>query len=294
MSRAIKLIFLMGLILSLALSACGSPAPTVAPAVTEAPAATEAPAPTEPPAAAEPILTVTGAVDQELSLTDADLRAMEVVKLNLEHPKNGPTDYEGVRLSEVLDAAGVKSGASALVFTASDGYTSEVPYADVEACADCLVAFDGSVLNMAMPGMGNKAWAKMVVKIEVMAGAAEEASAPVALKVTGAVASEQAWTEAEVQAMNTLDVESTNSKGEKATYTGVLINDLLALAQPNADATTVVFVADDGFKAEITLEELGACADCILSFRSQGGFSSVLPGFAGGLQVKGVVEIQVK
>jgi tungstate transport system substrate-binding protein len=159
MSRTIKFFLLMGLILSLALSACGTPAPTAAPA-------------TEAPAAAEPILTVTGAVDQELALTDADLRAMEVVKLTAEHPKNGPTDYEGVRLSEVLAKAGVKSGASVVLFTATDGYESEVPYADVEACADCLVAFDGSDLNMVMPGMSSKAWAKMVAKIEVKAAEA--------------------------------------------------------------------------------------------------------------------------
>src|SRR5512135_961963 len=43
MSRKIKSIFLIGLILSLALSACGSPAPTAAPA-TQAPTATQAPA----------------------------------------------------------------------------------------------------------------------------------------------------------------------------------------------------------------------------------------------------------
>ncbi|MFZ5856706.1 MAG: molybdopterin-dependent oxidoreductase [Chloroflexota bacterium] len=120
------------------------------------------------------------------------------------------------------------------------------------------------------------------------------ASADIALKVTGAVAAEQAWTEAEVKAMTTIDVEATNNKGEKDTYTGVLIADLLALAQPNADATTVVFVADDGYTAEITLAELTACTNCIVSFRNNGGFSTVLPGLPGSLQVKGVVEIQVK
>jgi tungstate transport system substrate-binding protein len=161
----------MGLILSLALSACGTAAPIAAPA-TEAVVATEAAvAATEAPASAEPILTVAGAVDTELALTDADLRAMEVVKLSAEHPKKGMTDYEGVRLSEVLAKAGVQDGASALLFTASDGYESEVAYADVAACADCLVAFDGSDLIMVMPGMSSKAWAKMVVKIEVKAAA---------------------------------------------------------------------------------------------------------------------------
>jgi len=176
MSRTIKFVLLMGLILSLALSACGAPAPTAAPAteapVVEAPAATEAPAEEAP--SAEPILTVSGAVDTELALSEADLRGMEVVQLNAEHPKNGPTDYEGVRLSEVLAKAGVQSGASALLFTASDGYESEVAYADVEACADCLVAFDGAALNMVMPNLSSKAWAKMVAKIEVKGGAAVE------------------------------------------------------------------------------------------------------------------------
>ncbi|MFN2153355.1 MAG: molybdopterin-dependent oxidoreductase [Anaerolineales bacterium] len=116
----------------------------------------------------------------------------------------------------------------------------------------------------------------------------------VALKVTGSVAKEQAWTEAQVKGMDTMEAVSTNKDGETSTYTGVLITDLLAAAQPNADATTVVFVADDGYTAEVTLEELNACADCIVSFRNQGGFSTVLPGFSSKLQVKGVIEIQVK
>ena len=117
---------------------------------------------------------------------------------------------------------------------------------------------------------------------------------PVALKITGSVANEQAWSEAQVKAMETMDAESTNKDGETQTYTGVLITNLLAEAQPNADATMVVFVADDGYTAEVTLEELNACPDCIVSFRNQGGFSTVMPDFSGKLQVKGVVEIQVK
>jgi hypothetical protein len=116
----------------------------------------------------------------------------------------------------------------------------------------------------------------------------------VALKVTGSVANEQAWTEEEVKAMDNLNVESTNKDGEASTYTGVLLTDLLAEAQPNADATTVIFVADDGYTAEISLEELNACTDCIVSFRNQGGFSTVLPEYSSKLQVKGVIEIQVK
>ncbi len=134
----------------------------------------------------------------------------------------------------------------------------------------------------------------LIVSALLLAACSTGGGGEVALKVTGSVANEQAWTEAQVKAMDTLEVESTNKDGETKSYTGVLITDLLAEAQPNADAATVVFVADDGYTAEITLEELNACADCIVSFRDQDGFSTVMPDFSGKLQVKGVVEIQVK
>jgi hypothetical protein len=121
----------------------------------------------------------------------------------------------------------------------------------------------------------------------------EPAAAAAGLKITGKVAQEMSWSEEEVRAMDTIDAESTNKDGETSTYTGVLIDSLLQLAGPASDATTVVFVADDGYSAEAALAEVKSCADCIISFREKGGFSTVLPGFAGKLQVKGVVEIQV-
>jgi hypothetical protein len=123
---------------------------------------------------------------------------------------------------------------------------------------------------------------------------AEEAAAPVALKITGLVTSEMAWTEEEVKAMETMTVQYTNKDGEVKDYTGVSLNALLALAGLSADATAVVFVADDGYTAEVPLADVQACTECIVSFRNNGGFSTVMPGFSGKEQVKGVVEIQVK
>jgi tungstate transport system substrate-binding protein len=115
-----------------------------------------------------------------------------------------------------------------------------------------------------------------------------------ALKITGNVATEIGWTEEQVQAMETMDAEFTNKDGETQTYTGVSINALLALAGVNDGATAIVYVADDGYTAEVPLADVQGCADCIVSFREQGGFSIVMPGFPGSVQVKGVVEIQVK
>jgi tungstate transport system substrate-binding protein len=123
--------------------------------------------------------------------------------------------------------------------------------------------------------------------------AAGDAGGDVALRITGMVTTPLAWTEEEVRAMETMDVESTNKSGEASTYTGVSINGLLDMAGVHDGATAIVYVADDGY-AETTLEEVRPCSDCIVSFRNQGGFSIVMPGFPGSLQVKGVIEIQVK
>ena len=120
------------------------------------------------------------------------------------------------------------------------------------------------------------------------------ASGQIALKINGKVSHKVGWSEEEVRAMETMEAESTNKEGETKTYTGVSLNKLLETAGPAADATAVVFVADDGYTAEVSLAEVQDCADCIVSFRNQGGFSIVMPGFPGNVQVKGVIEIQVK
>jgi tungstate transport system substrate-binding protein len=126
---------------------------------------------------------------------------------------------------------------------------------------------------------------------EAHAGAA---SADMALKITGQVDEEMGWTEEEVRAMDTIEAESTNKSGETSTYTGVPIKTLVDMASPKSDATTLVYVADDGSTAEVALSDVQACDDCIVSFRNQGGFSIVMPGFPGNVQAKGVIEIQVQ
>lgn len=134
-----------------------------APEATEAATKTEVVVP-----AGDAALTLTGLVDAEQSWTLDMLKGLDVVTLQLEHPKKGMTEYQGVRLSDLLALAGLKADAAYLLFTAADGFTAEIKLADVQACADCLVAFDddGS-LKLAMPGMDSEAWVKDLIRIEV-------------------------------------------------------------------------------------------------------------------------------
>ena len=98
-----------------------------------------------------------------------------------------------------------------------------------------------------------------------------------ALKITGKVGKEQGWSEADVKALKTMDVQYTNSKGVTATYTGVPISELLALAVPAADAKTIEFVASDGYTAEAPLADVQACKDCIVAFQAMAGSAPCCP-----------------
>jgi len=136
-------------------------------------AANEAPVATEE--AVKPVVDLEGAdfaivgkVDTEMGFMEADLRALDVVTINAEHPKNGAQDFEGVRLSELFSLVGLHSGATTLIVTASDGFTAEISLADVLASPDCLLGFTNTPgdFKLVMPGLPSNTWVKDVVKIE--------------------------------------------------------------------------------------------------------------------------------
>ena len=149
-------------IVAMLLASCG-PAPTSTPV--------PAPVATKPAATAAPVsvaaLTISGKVDKELKLALADLQAGQV-EIKAEHPKLGMQTYKGARLNDLLKNAGLKADAKSIVLMAGDGYTAEVSLADLQKCADCLVAIgsDGK-LSAAMPGLASSLWVKDLIKIEV-------------------------------------------------------------------------------------------------------------------------------
>lgn len=114
-----------------------------------------------------------------------------------------------------------------------------------------------------------------------------------ALTVSGALNQELSLSMADLERMDSVDVEYTGKDGETESYTGVPVNDLLAEAAPGGDASAVVFVASDGYEAELPLADLEGCGDCVVAFDGD-ELRMVLPGFSGKMQVKSVIEIQVK
>jgi DMSO/TMAO reductase YedYZ molybdopterin-dependent catalytic subunit len=112
-------------------------------------------------------LVIFGNVDFTLPFMYAELQDMDVVTITAKHPKKDETrEYQGVLLKTLLDMVKPKTGASKLKFIAGDGYSIEVPLADVTACQDCMLSFgDDETMNSVMPGMESSAWVKDVVQI---------------------------------------------------------------------------------------------------------------------------------
>jgi len=139
--------------------------PAAAPAATETPAPTDTPA---PGAGSTADFTLTGLVDNELVLSDADLRALEVVNITAEHPRKVPRTTRCTPEHATRNGQSQAGGHEARNHRIG-WFTAEVFLAEVQAIPDCLVAFTDTpgVYNMVMPTLPSSVWTKGVVKIEV-------------------------------------------------------------------------------------------------------------------------------
>jgi len=119
--------------------------------------------------AEEATFIISGLVEKELFLNETSLRTLEVITITAEHPKKGAQEYSGIALNTLLNLAGVKDGAKSIVLTAGDGYTAEITLAELQACANCLLAFTEITdeFTAVMPGFDSNAWVKNLVKVEV-------------------------------------------------------------------------------------------------------------------------------
>lgn len=278
-----KGLFVVALLLAVVLASCGGAAPDV-----------------------DWTLGVSGAVSSPLSLSYAELAEMPQTELSgllMEKSLGEDTtgDWTGVALTELLDQAGAGEFVS-ITAVAGDGYAIEISKDELEGAIVALQENgewiaeadpDHGPIRLVCPHTPANRWVFQLAELQINAQAAGVPD-DAAFKITGSVKTEVGWTEDKLLSMDALDVEYTDKDGETQTYSGVRIGDLLSKADPEDGATTVAFVADDGYSAEAPLAEIEACANCIVAFQNQGGFRIVAPDFEGSVQVKGVVEIQVK
>lgn len=124
---------------------------------------------------------------------------------------------------------------------------------------------------------------------EAQANAADATDA--ALTMSGLA--DAAWSLADLQALPQSESDYTNNDGETTTYSGVRLADLLVAAGVG-DYAAVNLVASDEYAIEIDRARLDACDDCLVAISEDGSLRSVMPGFEGMFQVRGLVGLEVK
>jgi DMSO/TMAO reductase YedYZ molybdopterin-dependent catalytic subunit len=96
-------------------------------------------------------LQVQGLVETPLRLSYQELRSLpahtayvtlECVSNNVGGPQISTGQFTGVRLKDLLDKAGIRAAAQAVVFRARDGYEESIPLSLVTGGPDVLVAYD--------------------------------------------------------------------------------------------------------------------------------------------------------
>ena len=128
-------------------------------------------------------LTVGGKVERALFLSYSDLLVMEAEEMLVDLPcVEGWTEtalWKGVRLSRLLDMAGVMEGADNVVFASPGGYTTSLTLHDIEK-TEPLLAYEvngeplpgeqGFPVRLVVPGRLGYKWIKWLTSVEVISG----------------------------------------------------------------------------------------------------------------------------
>ncbi len=126
-------------------------------------------------------LRVDGLTENQLSLTYDDIlsltRKSEVVTLKCVDGPTGTADWKGVKLSIILNIAGILDNATEVIFYAADDYSSSLTIDDAKQ-DDVILAYEmngevlpvdhGYPLRLVAPGKYGYKWVKWITHIEVV------------------------------------------------------------------------------------------------------------------------------
>ncbi|MBN1966258.1 MAG: hypothetical protein JW910_16540, partial [Anaerolineae bacterium] len=114
-------------------------------------------------------LTLNGSFDEARDWTWEELEGLGTITATLAGPREDDpeTEYTGVSLVALLDAAGVSEDAATLVATASDDFAAEIDLAAALECAECMIVQqEDGTLRLVMPDFPSNNWVSDVVSLE--------------------------------------------------------------------------------------------------------------------------------
>ncbi|NLE99732.1 MAG: molybdopterin-dependent oxidoreductase, partial [Anaerolineales bacterium] len=199
--------------------------------------------------------------------------------------------HKGEAFNRELAAAGYT-----LDVVAADGYSATFDVARIQEVADILVAYmvnenpldeDHFPLRLVGNGLSGGEMVSQITSIVVhsqepqpgesaeapaeedepaeAAPAAEPQECAGALGVSGAVGAPACWSLEEFELVGAVERTVEHPKKGAQDYTGMLMQALFTLVQPAEGASTVTFIAGDGYSVALPLADVLSCADCMVA-----------------------------
>jgi len=113
-------------------------------------------------------LKVTGNVETEVGWTDEKIRSMDTISADYTDKSGETKTYTRCGHQRLPGQSRPQGRRYDRGFGADDGYTAELTLAEVQSCADCIVAFgDDPGFRSVMPGLSGKAQVKGLIEIQV-------------------------------------------------------------------------------------------------------------------------------
>jgi molybdate transport system substrate-binding protein len=94
--------------------------------------------------------------------------------------------------------------------------------------------------------------------------------------------------------LDQVEVKATDKGGAEQTYKGVPIAALLKQVGVKSGATKLVFTGGDGYTAEVTLADLQADKNAIITADANGAFRNILPTLMPKFWVKGLIKLDIQ
>lgn len=231
-------------------------------------------------------LTVEGEVDTPLTLSYADLAAMEQISLKeiLMQKSTGEdtvNDWEGVSLAAILEKAGASPDASGITAIAADGYAIMISMPDLE---DAIVALksDGEWIatadeehgpvRLVVPNKPANHWIYQLTSVVVESAGALPPQSEWELAFEGAVDNERTFEFVQLTGFERIELEGlvvqTRTGESTHDFEGVPLTTLFDLVALRSDAKSITAEAVDGYSVAINIADLGE--DAMVALKMDG------------------------
>lgn len=112
-------------------------------------------------------LLIGGLVNRPQTLQGVRLKSLKQTTVKATDRNGVETSFTGPTLDDVLKLAGVKPSAKTVTFTGGDGYSQDVPLADLAGGAAVIVIDENGAFRNIIPASAPRTWVKGLIKLDV-------------------------------------------------------------------------------------------------------------------------------